>query len=348
MRIKNEEGLMKLIDPLFKNLSLEFKKKLKKSAPAFIKPMLATLTKDYFSSKEWIYEHKFDGVRCIVIKKGDKVSLFSRNHNSLNEEYPEIVAAFEKQKATDFVVDGEIVAVNKKGISDFQMLQGRMNLKDPHRIARDLKLLPVYIHIFDVLYAHGYDVMHLPLLVRKKILKKLLAYTKIVKYTDHKTGDGITYYKYACKKGWEGLIAKKADSTYVQKRSREWLKFKCGQGQELVIGGYTEPRGSRTDFGALLVGYYDGDQFKYAGKVGTGYSQETLQELGRKMRALEIKKCPFVDYDGISKNVHWIKPKLVAEFQFAQWTAGGKLRVGRYKGLREDKKAKDVVKEIPK
>ena len=340
--------MKKISNNLFDHLSPELKKKLKKSTPAFIRPMLATLTNDYFSSTDWIYEHKFDGVRCIVIKKGKKVTLYSRNHNLLNDEYPEIVAAFEKQQATDFVIDGEIVAINKKGVSDFQMLQGRMNLKNPHRIAHTSKLVPVYIHIFDVVYAHGYDVMHLPLLDRKKILKKLLRYTKQIKYTDHKTGDGIAYFRYACKHRWEGLIAKKADSTYVEKRSKDWLKFKCGQGQELVIGGYTEPRGMRSDFGALLVGYYQGNDFKYAGKIGTGYSDATLQELGKKMRALEVKKCPFVDYDGTGSNVHWVKPKLVAEFQFAQWTNSGKLRVGRYKGLREDKKAQDVVRESPK
>lgn len=316
--------------------------------PTFIKPMLATLTKTYFSSNEWIYEHKFDGVRCIVIKKGNHVSLMSRNHRSINDEYPELVDAFEKQSATDFIVDGEIVAVNKKGISDFQMLQGRMNLKNPHRIAKDEKLVPVFIHIFDIMYTHGYDVTNVPLLGRKQLLKKLLRYNKLIKYTEHKTGDGVAYFHYACKKGWEGLIAKKSDGIYEERRSKTWLKFKCGQGQELVIGGYTEPRGSRSDFGALLVGYYDGDQFKYAGKVGTGYSEDVLHELGKKMRAIETKKCPFVNYNGKSTNVHWLRPKLVAEFQFAQWTEGGKLRVGRYKGLREDKKAKDVVKETPK
>ncbi|BDC35002.1 ATP-dependent DNA ligase [Candidatus Dependentiae bacterium Noda2021] len=330
-------------------LSPDLRKKIKKvSQPHFIKPMLATLTKTYFASDDWIFEHKFDGVRCVVIKKGTDVKLFSRNENLLNVEYPEIVKALEKQKATNFVVDGEIIAVNKKGVSDFQMLQSRMNLKDHHRITEHTKLLPVSIHIFDVMYVDGYDVTHLPLLDRKKILKKLLSYNATIQCTEFKSGNGIAMYKRACKNKWEGLIAKKSDSIYELRRSKNWLKFKCAQGQELVIAGFSDSRGQRTDFGALLVGYYKDGALQYAGKVGTGFSQETLTMLGKKMRALEIKKCPFADYDGPTTGIHWIKPKLVAEFQFAQWTNAGKLRVGRYKGLREDKKAHEVIREVAK
>lgn len=333
---------------LFSGISESALKKRKKiSEPTYIPPMLATLTNDYFSSNEWIYEHKFDGVRCQVIKRNGKVHMLSRNERKINSEYPELAHAFEKLTADNFIIDGEIVAT-LKGVSDFELLQSRINLKDLERIQEKVKVVPVTIRIFDVMYAGGYDVRNLPLLDRKKILQKLLKYNELITYTEHKSGNGLAYFKRACKLKWEGLIAKKADSIYEGRRSTNWLKFKCIMQQELVIGGYTRPKGSRTDFGALLVGYFEKGKFKYAGKVGTGYSQEILTMLGRKLRALEIKKCPFVDYDRSVADVHWVRPHLVAEFQFAQWTNAGKLRVGRYKGLRTDKSAKDVVKEMPK
>lgn len=317
------------------------------SQPDFVPPMLATLTDEYFSSDDWIYEHKFDGVRCLVFKKNGKVTLLSRNKNLMNNEYPEIAEAFEKQKADNFIVDGEIVAV-EKGLSDFELLQSRINLKDLEAIKAKIKQVPIALCIFDIMYYNGYDLRDLPLLERKKILKSLLNYNKTLIFTVHKVGDGVSFFHKACKLGWEGLIAKKTDSIYEGRRSKNWLKFKCVMEQELVIGGYTTARGSRTDFGALLVGYYQKGKLMYAGKVGTGYSHETLRMLGKKMRALEIKKCPFTNYDETMNGVHWISPKLVAEFGFAQWTRGGKLRVGRYHGLRDDKDAKDVVKEVPK
>jgi DNA ligase D-like protein (predicted ligase) len=333
---------------IFTGLSEELLKKRKKvSQPDFVPPMLATLTTDYFSSPEWIYEHKFDGQRCLVIKKKGTVHLMSRNKRIINNEYPELAAAFEKQTADNFILDGEIIA-QKKGLSDFELLQSRINLKNSAEIKNKTKAVPVSLCIFDLLFIEGYDICHFPLLIRKKLLKKLLTYNKLLIYTEHVTKDGIPLFKKACKLHWEGLIAKKSDSIYMHRRSPLWLKFKCIMKQELVVGGYTTAQGSRTDFGALLVGYYKNGKLNYAGKVGTGYSQDTLRMLGKKLRALNSKKCPFADYDLSSKDVHWVKPKLVAEFEFAEWTNSGRLRVGRYKGLRDDKAAKDVVQEIPK
>lgn len=340
---------MKKNNDIFAGLTPELLKKRKKALqPDFIPPMLATLTDHYFSSNEWIYEHKFDGQRCLVIKRKGAVHLLSRNNRHINNEYPELARAIAAQKADNFIIDGEIVAVTNKGFSDFESLQSRINLKDSLNIKTKEKQVPIALCVFDVLYVDGYDLQNLPLLSRKEILKKLLVYNKVILYTKHTVGDGIKFFKHACKNGWEGVIAKRADSIYMQKRSRDWLKFKCIMKQELVIGGYTESQGSRSDFGALLVGYYEQSKFLYAGKVGTGYSFETLELLGKKLRALEITKCPFTNYDDSTLRVHWVRPHLVAEFQFAQWTKAGKLRVGRYKGLRTDKKAKDVVKEIPK
>lgn len=329
-----------------KKTTLEIIKQGKKIAqPSFMPPMLATLTTDYFSNRNWIYEHKFDGQRCLAIKKNGNVHLMSRNDREINSEYPELVKAFMEQKADNFIVDGEIVAL-EKGLSDFELLQSRINLKNA--AAHQKNLAPVLFCIFDLLYVDGFDIRSVQLLERKQVLKKLLNYNRILLYTDHQAGDGLTFFKKACTLNWEGVIAKKSDSPYIGRRSTYWLKFKCIMQQELVIGGYTTPRGSRTDFGALLVGYYKNGELHYAGKVGTGYTEDTLSMLGKKMRALEVKKTHFIDYDASAQGVHWIKPILVAEFQFAQWTKGGKLRVGRYKGLRSDKAAKDVVKELPK
>ena len=174
----------------------------------------------------------------------------------MNSEYPEIAHAFEKQKADNFIVDGEIVAV-EKGLSDFELLQSRINLKDLERIKAKIKEVPIALCIFDIIYCDGYDLHHVPLLERKQILKKLLKYNKVLLFTQHKVGDGVPFFHKACKMGWEGLIAKKSDSIYEGRRSRYWLKFKCIMQQELVIGGFTAPRGSRSDFGALMVGYFN-------------------------------------------------------------------------------------------
>ena len=277
-----------------KKLSPELIKKCRKrKQPIFVEPMLATLTKKYFSSDQWLYEHKFDGVRCIAIKKNGIVRLMSRNHRTMNNEYPELEKALKAQKADNFIIDGEIIARPKKGVSDFELLQSRINLQALEAIKAKIKIIPIYFCVFDIMYVDGYDVRALPLVARKKILKDLLSWNRIIVYTKHEVGDGVTLFKQACKRRWEGLIVKKADSTYVGKRSRLWLKFKCSIGQELVIGGYTKPQGSRTDFGALLVGYYKEGTLRYAGKVGTGFTRETLIMLGKKLRALEVKKCPF-------------------------------------------------------
>lgn len=334
---------------IFLNLpSTLLKKRKKRAEPSFIKPMLATLTNNYFSDNHWLYEHKFDGERCLAFKKNGIVHLMSRNNKSMNNEYPELVTALIDQSADNFIIDGEIVAVTKEGISDFELLQGRINLRNSADIVEKQKQVRIAYCIFDLMYMDGYDLCGLPLLVRKELLQELFDYTKILIYTKHTLGDGISFFKKACKLHWEGLIAKRIDSTYVGRRSTSWLKFKCIMKQELIICGYTDPKKSRTYFGALLVGYYKGKKLIYAGKVGTGFSEVSLAILGKKLQKIEIQKCPFNSYDDSIQGVHWVKPILVAEFEFAQWTKANRLRVGRYKGLRDDKDAKDVVRETPK
>ncbi|MCL5874877.1 MAG: non-homologous end-joining DNA ligase [Candidatus Dependentiae bacterium] len=326
----------------------DLKKRKKSTEPLFMPLMLATLTKTYFSDPNWLYEHKFDGERCLIIKKKGKVYLTSRNKKSMNDEYPELVDALLKEKADNFIIDGEIISTNKAGISDFQLLQGRINLKKGAEITERGKIIPIQYYVFDLLYVDGYDIRQLPLCARKSILKKLLSYNKIVRYTEHQVGNGISFFKKACSLKWEGLIAKRMDGPYIGRRSTDWLKFKCIMQQELVIGGYTLPKGSRDYFGALLVGYYKDGTLRYAGKVGTGYTEDVLAMLGSKLEKIKTAKCPFSNYDESTKNVIWVKPSIVAEFHFANWTKANKLRVGRYKGLRDDKRAKDVVKETPK
>jgi bifunctional non-homologous end joining protein LigD len=269
----------------------------------------------------------------------------SRNHRIINIQYPELVQALTNQTADNFIIDGEIIAIGANNISDFQLLQSRINITSMQEIHQRSQQIRITYCLFDVMYAGGYNLTNIPLLTRKKILRRLLQFNTLLHYTNHKSPDGLKYYQAACKRGDEGIIAKDAKSLYVSQRAPTWLKFKCGMEQELVIGGYTQPRGSRTDLGALLVGYYQGKKLIYAGKVGSGFSHETLALLGKKLRSREIKTCPFDNYEGPATGVHWVKPELVAEFKFAQWTQGNKLRVPRYKGLRTDKAAHLVVKE---
>jgi DNA ligase D-like protein (predicted ligase) len=316
----------------------------KTGQPSWMEPMLAKLTKERFSRKDWIYERKLDGERCLAFKKRKRVQLYSRNKKSLNDSYPEIIEALEEQDSNHFIIDGEIVAFEGNRTS-FARLQNRIQIKDPEK-ARSSGV-KVYYHIFDLLYLDGFDITGVPLRHRKKLLKDTLDFDDPLRYVVHRNGEGERYFKEACKKGWEGVIAKRADSEYKHGRSSDWLKFKCVHEQELVIVGFTEPRGSRRGFGALLVGYYEGNKLRYAGKIGTGFDQSTLDRLRKKMDGIERDKTPLADGDIGEKGVHWVRPELVAQVGFTEWTRDNKLRHPRFLGLRRDKKPKDVGKEEP-
>lgn len=332
------------IQDIIKKLSPAAKAKLiKAKQPSWEDPMLATLTSSYFSDKNFLYEHKWDGERIIAYKTGDKIQLFTRNKKNANSAYPELVEALKKQKIANFIIDGEVIAM-EKGQSDFGILQNVMHSKNS--IEQNSKINILYC-LFDVLYVDQYDVTQLELIDRKTILQHMLAYKIPLLYTEHILKDGLPYFKLACKRDWEGLIAKNIHSTYQHKRSHDWLKFKCINQQEFVIGGYTDPQGSRINFGALLLGYYKNGKLEYAGKVGTGFDTDMLELLGKKLFKLEQKKSPF-SADIQEKNVHWVAPKLVAEIKFSQWTRYNKLRHPRFTGLRDDKNAKDVIKEEAK
>lgn len=313
----------------------------KHQQPTFIAPMKATLTTDRFDDPGWIYERKLDGVRCLVTRRKGEVTLYSRNRKTLDSSFPEITAAV-AGLSEDFIADGELVTFEGK-VTSFSRLQRRIHVSDPgNQLIRET---PVFAYLFDLLFLQGYDLRKLPLRERKKILKAAIAYHKPLRYLPHRNREGIAYYERACGKGWEGVIAKDAGSTYVSKRCRQWLKFKCTAGQELVIGGFTAPGGSRVGFGALLLGYYEGDDLRYAGRVGTGFSYELLQLLHDKMKRLQRKTSPFTDYDDCDKDVTWISPVLVGEVGFTEWTAEGRLRHPRFLGLRDDKPAGEVVRE---
>jgi len=305
-------------------------------------PMLATLTHEGFSDPDWVYERKLDGERCIASRNGDKVRLLSRNAQALNDTYPELVEALAAQPTADFVVDGEIVAFDGD-VTSFRRLQQRMKLKDPDT-ARNSGVA-VYFYLFDIPYLQGKDCSDLGLRERKALLKKALRFDDPLRFTEHRNEQGESFLREACDKGWEGLIAKRADAPYTTSRSRNWLKLKCVARQELVIGGFTEPGGSRKGFGALVVGFYDGDALVCAGKVGTGFDDETLVSLHNEMAELEQDEPPFDRGDLPGGAVHWVRPELVAEVGFTEWTNDAQLRHPRFIGLRRDKDARAVVRE---
>jgi bifunctional non-homologous end joining protein LigD len=303
-------------------------------APRSAAAMKAVLTNERFSDPEWIYERKLDGIRCIAIRSGGELHLLSRNDLSLNSRYPELAEALAAERCSEFVVDGEVVAFDGAQTSFARLAQ------------RGHHYVPVFLYVFDILWLTGHDVRRLPLRTRKRLLRGALEFHGAVRWTPYRNRDGEALFAEACRKGWEGVIAKRADSRYVTTRSRDWLKFKCERGQELVIGGYTAPRGSRVEFGALLLGYYLDGRLEYAGKVGTGFDAETLRSLGTKLRELGRERSPFADPGSIrERGVSWVEPKLVAQIGFSEWTSYGRLRHPRFLGLRDDKAASEVVRE---
>ena len=318
------------------------------SLPAWLDPELATLTKDRFSDPGWIFERKLDGERCLAYVGGSgrgEVRLMTRNQHDVTSTFPEIAEGLLAQRRQDCVVDGEIVAFEGSQ-TRFERLQQRLGVARPGKDL--LTRYPVYYYVFDVLYADGRDTRRLPLLERKDVLRAALKFQDPVRYTEHRDTQGEAYYQQACRDGWEGLIAKRADAPYRGGRTKDWLKFKCESGQEFVIGGFTDPKGSRTGFGALLLGYYDPDgRLAYAGKVGTGFDTRTLKSLHDTLAGFERGTPPFDRGRLPRSNVHWVEPRLVGQVGFSEWTRDGELRHPRFQGLRDDKDPREVVRETP-
>jgi bifunctional non-homologous end joining protein LigD len=314
--------------------------------PSWVEPQLATLTRDRFSSPDWIFERKLDGERCLAFASQAGVRLMSRSQHDITRTFPEIAAALTAAHHGDLIVDGEIVAFDGAQ-TRFGRLQQRLGVASPSdKLLHDY---PVYYYVFDVLYADGHDTRPLPLLERKQLLAQAVTFRDPLRFTEHRERDGESLSRQACRDGWEGLVAKRADAPYTGTRSRDWLKFKCENAQEFVIGGYTDPQRSRVGFGALLLGYYDKDgNLVYAGKVGTGFDNQTLGALHATLARLEQDQSPFSGGPlPRQRGAHWVKPRLVGQVGFSEWTDDGELRHPRFQGMRDDKQAREVVRELP-
>jgi ATP-dependent DNA ligase len=283
--------------------------------PEWAVPMAATLTQERFAGPDWIFERKYDGIRLLAFRNGNSVQLFSRNQ--LPQHYPAIADAIGALAVDEVILDGEV---------DW----GGPN---PH------------YYVFDILWLNGRDLTASPLMERRAILRDLSLrppLQTVQEITDSKP------WEMACREGWEGVIAKRRDSIYEHRRSPQWLKMKCEASQELVVGGFTDPQGARPALGALLLGYFEGQDFVFAGKVGTGFNTEELVGLRARLDQLEINKSPFTKAVGLPRvRAHWVRPEIVVQIAFIEWTVHGKLRHGRFLGIREDKTAREVVRETP-
>lgn len=311
--------------------------------PAWIQPELASLVRTAPEGKEWLHEIKFDGYRILARIEKRHVELWSRNKQQWTTRFVDIASSLADLPVKQAWLDGEVVAFEASGVSSFQSLQNVMREKSGSEL--------VY-QVFDLLYVDGYDLRVVPLEERKNLLSALLSTgpaSARVRYTEHILGDGRACFQEACRLGLEGIISKNRQRGYVGGRGADWVKVKCGSRDEFVIGGFTEPSGSRAGFGSLLIGYYDDEkQLHYAGRVGTGFSDAVLIELRRRLGKLEQPKSPFVEYFArrTPKATHWVKPQLVAEVAYNNWTRDRVLRHPAFLGLREDKPAGAVRRDV--
>jgi bifunctional non-homologous end joining protein LigD len=312
--------------------------------PRDVKPMLATLVDEPFDDDRWLFELKWDGYRGIAVVEKDKVTLTSRNGKDLLHQFPEMKELARAFRSIPVVVDGELCVLDERGRPSFQALQSRD--KPEVRGMKRRKPSPVTFVVFDLIYADGRDLRERPLEERKRLLETIIVDERGVLYSKHFAGKGKELYELAVREQLEGIIGKVRTSPYRSGvRSREWVKIKAKQRQELVVVGWTEPRGSRKGFGSLLVGYYEKDEMRYAGHVGTGFDEKLLRDLMAKLKPLERKTSPFADAPKTNTPAHWVKPELVAEVEFAEWTREGILRQPVFLGLRIDKDPKTVVRE---
>jgi DNA ligase D-like protein (predicted ligase) len=332
------------MNPLLEKLDATDRKRLRRAAmPTFTQPMLATLTRLVFSDPAWVYEPKLDGQRSLLWRRGSTVRLLTRNEKDRTSHYPDLADAIVHDETPPLIADGEIVAFDGD-VTSFSRLQGRMQNARPS--AAQVAAVPVFFFVFDLIWFDGYDLSALPLVARKSVLRDAIAFDDPIRFSEHLEQEGETAFRAACEKGWEGLVAKRAASPYAHARSKDWLKFKCSNEQEFIVIGWTEPRGARSGLGALLVGYHEDGDLRFGGKVGTGFDERELTMLSARLRRLERSKSPLRDTKGIAvKGVHWVRPQLVAQVGFAEWTPDGKLRHPRYLGVRDDKSPAQVVRE---
>jgi bifunctional non-homologous end joining protein LigD len=311
--------------------------------PSKIHPALASIADKPFSDPDWIFEIKWDGVRTLANVSGNKVRLWARSGREISREYPELLNLADALNAKEAWVDGEIVSLDAEGRSDFQQLQARMGQQKP--VGQLIEQVPVYYYVFDLLYLDGHDLRGLPLIERKKLLRAVLLDDPLVRYSDHVVEKGKELYELAARRGLEGILAKKSASVYPEKRSSAWLKIKLYQDLDAVVGGWTDPRGSREHFGALLAGLYDGEKLEFIGAVGSGFTGELQQRLWNALQQRKTAKSPFATAPDTREESHWVKPELVARIKFGGWTDGRHLRQPTFLGLPEDRQAKDCTFE---
>jgi bifunctional non-homologous end joining protein LigD len=314
--------------------------------PTAMKPQLATLVDEPPAGEAWLHELKLDGYRILAVIEAGRVTLLSRNGRDWTGKFAAVAEALQALPVLQAILDGEIVVLRPDGTSDFQALQDLLQGGGPGRA--------LCYYLFDLLHCNGYDLTMAPLLERKHLLQSLLARMapprENIRFSDHIADSGSEVYRQACLLAAEGIVSKLAAGAYEQKRSRNWRKTKCLHRQEFIVGGWTEPGGSRPGFGALLLGYYDAGELVYAGRVGTGFTESTLRQLTGQLREIEQAGPPFrhppagADVRGV---VHWVRPELVAEVEFREWTRENILRQASFKGLRQDKSPRDIVRESP-
>jgi bifunctional non-homologous end joining protein LigD len=308
-----------------------------KPMPHRIQPMLATLVREPFDHPDWLFEVKWDGYRAIAEIRDGKVSLYTRNQISLNKKFSPVAEALQ-ELGFEAVLDGEIVIVDDQGRPDFQMLQNYQKNGRGHLL----------YYVFDLLYCRGHDLVGLPLLHRKEILKNILPVSQHLRFSDHVWQEGVLFFQVVKEKGLEGIVAKHSQSLYrMGKRSRQWLKIKTHLAQEGVIAGFTEPLGGRKYFGSLVLGAHEGDELVYIGHSGGGFGAETLRDIYARLQPLIQPECPFKIEPPANTPVTWVKPELVCEVTFAGWTEEGLMRQPVFSRLREDKNAREVVREKP-
>ncbi len=320
---------------------------VRKSMPAAIHPMLAASVEKPFDDPEWLFEIKWDGYRAVSFLQDGKVRLVSRNQNELTGEFPELHELSKLIKAKNAVLDGEVVALDDEGKASFSLMQQRTGIRKGGRRVGARRELQIVYYIFDLLYLDGYDLRHVALEERKQALAQIIAPSDLVRYSDH-FPQGLALFEAARQKGLEGILAKKRQSHYEERRSREWLKIKVTQTVDCVVGGYTDPEGSRQYFGSIVLGLYDKKgRLIHVGQAGTGFNQAMLKEIWQVLKELETNRNPFYG-DVDAAHVHWVKPERVAEIKFTEWThetveGGMKLRAPVFLGLREDKDPKECT-----
>ena len=312
--------------------------------PGFFAPMGATLTDDLPAGSDWVFEIKWDGVRGLTFLENGAVSIYTRNENRCEQQYPELQVLPHYIAATEAIIDGEIVALDEKGVSKFELIQPRIHTRDANSIAKMAQKKPVSYYAFDLLYLDGFDLRRVPLKERRRLLSAILRPFPLLRLSESFEG-GAELLEAARHNGLEGLVAKCTTSVYQSRRSRDWLKVKLITEQEFVIGGYTP--GERDYFGSLALGFYKEGHLHYAGNVGTGFDRRSLADLWKRIEPLTISRSPFDKGEKIPRGTVWIKPELVAQIKFANWTGDGKLRAPVFLGLRDDTSPRQVVREEP-